>query len=110
MLLHGSDRNFTNLIDRGCFHQIPDRDLPAYARNVASASSSGARLLLFVKAFREGQTGEAERERHRRRVENILGPHFTIERIADTFLDPDEGRIPETRLPGLVLCLVRSAG
>jgi cyclopropane fatty-acyl-phospholipid synthase-like methyltransferase len=104
-------RTFTNLIDRGCFHQIPDLDLSAYARNVATASSSTARLLLFVKAFRKGEAGEdqraAERARHRNRVATVLDRHFCIERMGDTFLDPDEGHVPETRLPGLVFWLRR---
>jgi cyclopropane fatty-acyl-phospholipid synthase-like methyltransferase len=99
--------SFTNLIDRGCFHQIPDQDIPAYARNIANASSSNGRLLLFVKAFRGGQTGEAERVLHRTRVQNALDRYFSIERFADTFLDPNEGLTPETRLPGLVFWLVR---
>ena len=102
-----SGRKFTNLIDRGCFHQIPHGDLSTYAQNIANASSSDARLLLFVKAFRDGETGEAEQNRHRTHVESALDRHFKIERIADTFLDPDEGRIPEKRLPGLVFWLVR---
>lgn len=103
--------SFTNLIDRGCFHQIPNQDLPAYARNVARASSSGSCFLLFVKAFRDGQVTdqalETEREHNRARVEKVLGRSFTIERIADTFLDAYDGRVPEARLPGLVVWMRR---
>jgi SAM-dependent methyltransferase len=109
--LNASSSSFTNLIDRGCFHQIPDADLPAYARNIARAASLDARLLLFVKAFRDGQVSEearaAERARHRERVEYTFDRSFVIERIADTFLDPYEGRIADAQLPGLVFWMHR---
>lgn len=51
--------HFAALVDRGCFHQLGDDDLPAYAKNVARASTLDARLVLFVKAFR-GDTEERE--------------------------------------------------
>jgi SAM-dependent methyltransferase len=50
-------RHFAALVDRGCFHQLSDENLRAYAKNVARASTPDARLLLFVKAFRDGAKG-----------------------------------------------------
>lgn len=128
---------FAVLVDRGCFHQLPDADLPAYARNVAGASTSEARLLLFVKAFRGTPESAAlgvapheaasasedsreavlarmdeaspERARHIARVESALGRDFVIERVAATFLDPHDGRDAAARLPGLVFRMQRRA-
>lgn len=104
---------FAILVDRGCFHQIADEDLPAYAANVDRIAAPDARLLLFVKAFRDaavsgdGDAIAAERARHRARVEGALGAAFAIERVTDTALDADEGRVAERRLPGLVFWMAR---
>ncbi|MFN0151734.1 MAG: class I SAM-dependent methyltransferase [bacterium] len=103
---------FAILIDRGCFHQIADEDLPAFAANVVRVAAPDARFLLFVKAFRGAAAGDAgdaaaERARHIARVEGALGAAFAIERVTDTALDADEGRVAERRLPGLVFWMTR---
>src|ERR1044072_1230812 len=48
------NRQFRILIDRGCLHTIPAGLLGAYTRELASVASPGARMLLFIKAFRHG--------------------------------------------------------
>jgi cyclopropane fatty-acyl-phospholipid synthase-like methyltransferase len=115
---------FGALVDRGCFHTIGERDARAYARNVALAAREGARLLLFVKAFREGSAfgDPAERERAVARVEAALSEHFTTDRVAVTEMGaragddagaaaagtvPIAGPVAAPRLPGLVVWMTR---
>ena len=100
---------FSVLVDRGCFHTIADRDVAEYARRVGTASRSGARLLLFVKAFRQGgEFGQPEeRARLVARIESALSRHFVLERVAETYLDPHGGAQPDAALPGLVFWLTR---
>ncbi len=103
------DGPYEVLIDRGCFHAIPQADAPHYARHVAGACRSGARLLLLVKAFRDGvPLGDPlDRARVVARVEAALAREFSIDRVAETHLDPHEGRRPESSLPGLVCWMTR---
>lgn len=90
------------LIDRGCLHQITDEDAPHYRRNLSAVAAPDARLLLFMKAFRRAAPGDpAERSRHVARVERALASEFTIQRVADTYLDPFDGADPGRALPGL---------
>jgi cyclopropane fatty-acyl-phospholipid synthase-like methyltransferase len=60
------DRQYNILVDRGCLHQIPREEIPNYVRNIVAVARTGARMLLFVKAFRDGQRfgDPSEKERH----------------------------------------------
>ncbi|HUF63930.1 MAG TPA: methyltransferase domain-containing protein [Verrucomicrobiales bacterium] len=100
---------FQALVDRGCFHQIASRDRPIYRRNVLKVATPDARLLLFHKAFRKGEPlGDShERRRVTTLVEEGLGGAFSIEKYAETFLDPCHGSDPESALPGLVFWMRR---
>lgn len=103
------DRQYGILIDRGCLHQIPREEIPNYVRNVAQVAGPSARMLLFVKAFRNGQPfGDlAERQRQISWVSKAFAGVFTFERVSETYLDRHQGRDPDTALPGLVFWLTR---
>ena len=80
---------FGVLVDRGCFHQLDVRDRDTYASNLALAAAPRARFLLFVKAFRDGvRVGDPdESQRRTGEVEDVFAGSFTIDRVAETFLD-----------------------
>lgn len=61
-------------------------------------------MLLFLKAFREGQEygDPLETKRGLDEVTAAFLGHFAIERFQPTYLDPWHGSCPEKALPGLV--------
>ncbi len=101
------DRSFDILVDRGCLHQFPESLVGDYVRNIASMASPGARMMVFSKAFREGNPfGDPEETEHwtewtRRAFEG----HFELERAAPTYLNPENDRDP---LPGMAFWLIRT--
>jgi SAM-dependent methyltransferase len=103
------ERGFRVLVDRGCLHVLTRKDARRYGRNVAAVAAPGARLLLFMKAFRDGAAvgDAAETERIAARVRAALVPAFRIERMAATWLDPRGGADPARALPGLAFWLTR---
>jgi SAM-dependent methyltransferase len=103
------DRRYSVLIDRGCLHQIPDDDLREFTRHITQVSSPRARLLLFMKAYRGSVEYGDEKERRslHEKVERAFSGRFAIERSADTYLDPCDGRSPDRALPGIVFWLRR---
>ena len=78
------------LIDRGCFHTIPDPQRAAYLEGIGASCRPGARLLLFVKS--EGPN-----------VRVLFEPLFSIERRAETELS----RPGEVSSPGNVFWMLR---
>jgi SAM-dependent methyltransferase len=100
---------FHVVVDRGCFHQIHARDVPAYVHNLANATVPGGRLMLFVRAFRDGEPfGDPEHVRqHRERVVAAFGANFELLDVAATWLDAHRGKDPERAYGGLVFRLVR---
>lgn len=101
-------RAFDILIDRGCLHQIPENLVADYVRNISSLAAPGARMLLFMKAFRDGapfgDTGEtALRTDWARRT---FAGHFDLERASPTYLNPDN---PQDPLPGMTFWLSRTS-
>ena len=105
------NRQFGILIDRGCLHTIPPAWVRAYTRNVASAAAPGARMLLFVKAFRHGKpVGDpAETAMHVNLVGKAYAGTFDIVKYAPTDLNGNEGN-PLRPLPAIVFWLVARAG
>ena len=101
---------YSVFIDRGCLHQIPQHLYSFYLKNVTAVSAPKARMLLFIKAYRgELPFGdENERIQQIQRIENIFKGVFTIERWADTYLDPFDGTQPDHILPGMVFWLQRN--
>lgn len=103
-------RPFDAVIDRGCFHQMRDLELPAYARNLASACAPEARMLILYRAYRRGipYGDPAERERIVSRVRHVYAGLFELERAADTWLDRSFGSDPASALGGVALWLRRT--
>lgn len=50
------------LVDRGCFHGIPDSDRAAYAANIGAIAAPGAFFFLYMRAFRGSFDGSAAEE------------------------------------------------
>lgn len=100
---------FGVIVDRGCFLQIPPADRRRYARHLAASCERGARLMVFDRAFRDGVPYDDVDETQRKQLEIIgaFGAYFELERTAATYLDADDGRRPESRLPGMVFWLRR---
>ena len=105
----GTGAPFDVVVDRGCFHQMRDRDASAYAANLASLCAADARLLIFHRAYRKGvpHGDPAERRRVVARIERAFAGAFRLERSADTWLDPAFGRDPDRALGGIVAWLHR---
>jgi hypothetical protein len=106
-----SNRQYKILIDRGCLHQIPQEEISNYVRNITHVAAPDARMLLFVKAFRDGQPfGDlAERQRKIAWGSKAFAGVFAIERVSETYLDRYHGRDPQNALPGLVFWLTRTS-
>ncbi|MCL6729994.1 class I SAM-dependent methyltransferase [Sphingomonas hankyongi] len=100
-------RTFDILIDRGCLHQIPENLVADYVRNIASLAAPDARMMLFMKAFREGPVSDLLEEMELRTdwVRRIFAGHFALERALPTFLNPDNPKFP---LPGMAFWLSRT--
>lgn len=93
------------LVDRGCLHQIPPNLVPDYVRTIASAAVPGAKLMLFMKAFRSRgiEFGNAEViERMTDRIRRTFAGEFDLERAVPTYLNPDN---PEDPQPGMAFWL-----
>jgi SAM-dependent methyltransferase len=103
---------FDVVVDRGCLHQMALADRPAYRRHLLEATRTGARMMLFVRAFRDGVPfgDPAERESLTRIYGEALGPLFRLERTELTYLDTKSGTDPGTALGGLVFWFERTAG
>jgi SAM-dependent methyltransferase len=99
-------RTFDILIDRGCLHQIPLPLCADYARNVAAMAAPGAKMILFMKAFRDGRPfGDADEAKLRTIwAKRILGAYFELERAEPANLNPDSDENP---LPGMAFWLTR---
>ena len=103
-----SNRTFDILIDRGCLHQIPGNLVADYVRNIPSLAAPGAKMLVFMKAFREGRSfGDAVEIKLRKDwARRTFADHFNLERALPTYLNPDN---PSDPLPGMAFWLSRTA-
>ena len=102
-------RTFDILIDRGCLHQIPQPLIGDYVRNIASMAAPGAKMILFMKAFRDGRPfGDNEESRLRAAgIRRAFAGQFELERASPAYLNPDN---PEAPLPGMAFWLTRTPG
>jgi len=100
---------FAVIVDRGCFLQIQPADRRRYARHLAASCEGDARLMVFDRAFRDGVPYDDADEKYYKQLEIIgaFGAYFELERAAATYLDADNGRRSERRLPGMVFWLRR---
>lgn len=101
---------FDVVIDRGCLHQIAAEDRPVYRRNLLGMTRAGARMILFVRAFRDGVPfgHPAERDELTRTYVDAVGPSFRLVRSELTYLDTNNGADAKTALGGLVFWFERT--
>lgn len=107
------DRQFRIMIDRGCLHTIPPALVGAFTRNIASVAAPGARMLLFIKAFRHGQPfgDPRETDMHVDLIGNAYAGKFNIVRHAPTDLGGKSGATATRRgLPGIVFWMEAPGG
>ena len=100
-------RTFDILVDRGCLHQIPLNLTADYVRNISSIAAPGAKLLLFMKAYRDGRKfgGAQETELAANWTRRTFAGEFELERVHPTYLNPDN---PTDPLPGIAFWLSRT--
>jgi len=105
------DRQYDIVIDRGCFHQIPAWGIRRFVRNVSQVASPQAKMLLFVRAFRNGKIpgDPVEQRQIESHVQTSFASQFDIERVSLTYLDRHYGQQPAEALHGLVFWMIRSA-
>ena len=119
--------SFRVVVDRGCFHGVPDYDQNAYVKTLAAVTQEDSDYFLFVRAFRGPQAGDeaadreinttrrafrgpqlgdrtAEREAKTTRIESLFEPYFVIEQSRDTTMGESNGR----ELPGLFFRMRRN--
>lgn len=100
---------FDVVIDRGCLHQIAEADRLAYRNNLISMTHGKTRMILFVRAFRDGVPfgDPAERDRLTRTYVEAIGQSFRLVRSELTYLDTNNGADPKTALGGIVFWFER---
>jgi len=94
---------FDVLIDKGCFHHIPDSLQPRYVINLSTCTKSGARFMLFHRS--DPMSPEAVIKKIKQRFD----PHFEIDECEST-IEPiirSAGPYPRRSAPGLVFKLIR---
>lgn len=104
----GNER-FDIIIDRGCLHGIPKILVDRYVANISQVASPAARMLLFIKAFRQGVpfANEARAQQKARWVRDIFHGRFAVESHQPTYMNKDGAPDPRHPLPGLVFRLTR---
>jgi len=102
---------FDILIDRGCLHNISKRFVPDFVRCIAAASAPQARMLLFMRAYRNERpfADETETREHVAWTTEALRGYFAIESYTPTYLSSDGKLDPSNPLPGIVYRVRRVA-
>jgi SAM-dependent methyltransferase len=86
---------FDWLVDRGCFHVIPELLCGRYLANVATWAKPGAPFLLFSRASRAT------------RVPELLAAHFDIIRSQPSPYVRSAGSLPRVTAPGMTFWMRR---
>lgn len=100
---------FQVVVDRGCFHGIPEHDRKSYARALARVAQEGSDYFLFIRAFRDprSQDRTAERNAKRAEIEAFFGRYFVLQDSHDTSLGTSDGATAGEALPGLFFHMKR---
>lgn len=104
------NERFDIIVDRGCLHGIPEILVECYVANISLLASPGARMLLFMKAFRDGEPfgDEAHTRRKAECVRDIFRGQFTIESHRPIYMRKNGLLNPRHPLPGLLFRLTRT--
>jgi len=97
------DYTFDVLVDRGCFHGIPDTLRFGYVKNISNSTESGARCLLFHHTGRDAADVDCDK------VQKLFGQYWKMEDHQSTVkpLVRSEGRYSRREEEGLVFKLIR---
>lgn len=100
---------FDILVDRGCFHGIPEADRVAYVRTVAAAAAPGAPFFLYVRAFRGDLPIKEEEEQKMLlgRIRELFKADFQLVRWSRCDIGRGCDRSASRPLPGLFILMRR---
>jgi hypothetical protein len=106
-----NNMQFEIFIDRGYLHGIPAILIDKYVSNISALASHDAKVLLMIRAFREGSAfgDESEISLHADRIKRIFSNLFSVESQSPTYLNISGKYHARGPLPGLVFRLKRSA-
>lgn len=97
-----------SLVDRGCFHRIPENFRGVYAQNVARSAQSNGHFLLLCGTFQDarfanyrGARSEPELREH---VEAIFGEYFSVDRAESAVINASED---QEAMPALAFWMTR---
>jgi SAM-dependent methyltransferase len=83
------------MIDRGCFHQIPEHFRSAYVRNAARLINSGGHFLLIAATYQrdshKSNRNACSEEDLCQEVEQLFPQYFKIERVEPTTIKASDG-------------------
>jgi SAM-dependent methyltransferase len=100
----------SSLIDRGCFHRLPENLRPIFAQNVARATVPGGHFLLLSSTFQDPRFSQYPGARSagelREHVTAIFGDYFTVERTEPGMINSGGDQKP---LPALAFWMVRNS-
>lgn len=104
------DLSYDIVVDRGCLHGIPLRKTPDYVRNLCSVCSPHCRMILYVRAFRNGVAFDDPAERHEKIhwVQEIFDQQFNLYKHRAIDLGIRIDGTQHAILPGMVFWLIRS--
>ena len=86
---------FDWLVDRGCFHVIPELLHPRYVANLAVWAKPGAAFLLFCRIHRADKVPE------------LFGPHFETIRVRPSPYSRSAGPLPRVTVSGMTFWMLR---
>ncbi len=97
-----------NLIDRGCFHRIPDNFRATFARNIAGATLPGGHFLLLAGTFDDARfanyRGARSASALREHVQFVFGDYFYLERADSTVITASQEQNP---MPAVAFWMIR---
>ncbi len=87
-----------SLIDRGCFHRLPENLRPIFAQNIAHATVGGGHFLLLSSTFQDARFsnygGARSQPELRDHVAAIFGENFMVERTEPGIINTSKDQKP----------------
>jgi len=101
------NKQYDILIDRGCLHAIHPLVIKNYVKNISMVSAQGAKLLIFIRAFRDGRefNNEAEVKAHVQQIQKIFAGTFKLKKYGSTNIGSSIDKSKERNLPGMIFYL-----
>lgn len=98
---------YSVIVDRGCFHQIPDNLKKEFSDNLCKAAADKCDFYLFIKAFRGNLklSIEQETDLHTRIIQEYFSEYFLVWKKSLTNLSKDP---TAKNMPGLFFHLKRN--